>query len=76
MTLAVSFADHGELAAQYLGQEVAVAARGFEEAAVDAFGLLFDHVEHGVDLTLVGKDLAVLFDALFRLDLCCHWKPP
>jgi hypothetical protein len=53
-----------ELAPQHLCEEVAVAARGLQKARVDALGLLLHHVEHGVDLALVGEHLAVLLHAL------------
>ncbi len=62
--LAVEVGDHGELAAQDLGQEVAVTARGLQEAALDALGLLLDHVQHGVHLALAGKHLSVLLHEL------------
>lgn len=63
--LAIEVTDHGKLAAQDFGQEVAVAARGLQEAALDALRLLLDHVQHDVHVTLVGKHLAILLHALF-----------
>lgn len=62
--LAIEVADHGKLAAQDFGQEVAVAACGLQEAALDALRLLLDHVQHGIHLALVGEHLAVLLHAL------------
>lgn len=74
LAFAVAFADHIEFASQHFGEEVAIAACGFEEAAVDALGLLLDHIEHGVNLTLVGEHLAVFLRTLSGLDLLpfCH----
>lgn len=67
---------HGELAVQHLRQEVAVVACGLEEARLDVLGLLLDHVEHGVDLALVGEDLPVVLHSLARFDLLSHGRGP
>ena len=40
--LLVTLAYNGELAAQYLGQEIAIAARRLQKTGFDALGLLFD----------------------------------
>ncbi len=62
---AVPRVHHVQLPSEHLGEKVAIAAGGLEEPRVDALGLLFHHVEHGVDLALVRENLAVLLDALF-----------
>ena len=61
-----------ELAAQYLGQEIAIAARRLQKTGFDALGFLFDHVEHRVDFALVRKDLSVVLNPLARLYLLSH----
>ena len=60
-----------ELAAQYLGQEIAIAARRLQKTGFDALGLVLHEVAHRLDLTLCGEDLAVVGHALTRDDLRC-----
>lgn len=64
---------HPQLARQNLDQEIARAAGRLQKARVDAFGLLPDKVEHGIDLALGGVDLAVVDHALFGDDLSGFW---
>ncbi|KWZ79816.1 hypothetical protein HMPREF3196_02163 [Bifidobacterium bifidum] len=61
----IAFADHIEFTTQYFSQKVAIAACWFEETAVDTLGLLLNQIQHGVDLTLVGKYFTVLFYTFF-----------
>ena len=60
---------YGEFAAKNLGKEIAVAASGFKEARVDALGLFFHEVEHGIDFTRIGEHLAMVLHPSAGLDL-------
>ena len=59
----------GEFAAQNLDEEVAVAAGGLEEAAVEPERLVAHKVEHGVHLTGIGEHLAMVSHPLAAFDL-------
>ena len=71
--------QEGEFAAEDLDKEVAVAAGGLEEAAVEPERLVAHQVEHGVHLARIGEHLAMVshplaaFD-LFRVFVCCGHK--
>jgi hypothetical protein len=56
---------NGEFAPQYRQQKIATAARRFEEAGVNALGLVFNQLQHGFHHPRRGEDLAVVCDALF-----------
>ncbi len=70
----------GELAAEDLDEEVAVAAGGLEEAAVEPERLIAHEVEHGVHLARIGEHLAMVshplaaFDLGFMVFVCRHKK--
>ncbi len=59
----------GEFAAEDFNEEVAVAAGGLEESAVEPERLVAHEVEHGVHLTGIGEHLAVVSHPLAALDL-------
>ena len=61
----------GEFAAQDFDEEVAVAAGGLEEAAVEPERLIAHQVEHGVHLAWIGEHLAVVSHSLAAFDLFC-----
>jgi hypothetical protein len=62
------FEFHGsELAPQDLREEIAIAARRFQKARVNALGLALHEVEHGLDHPRGGENLPVVGDALFGL---------
>ena len=61
----------GEFAAKNLDEEVAVAAGGLEEAAVEPERLIAHEVEHGVHLARIGEHLAVVSHSLAAFDLFC-----
>ena len=61
----------GEFAAEDLDEEVAVAAGGFEEAAVEPEGLIAHEVEHGVHLAGIGEHFAMVCHPLAAFDLFC-----
>ena len=74
------FLQKGEFAAEDFDEEVAVAAGGLEEAAVEPEGLVAHEVEHGVHLARIGEHLAMVshplaaFDLEFRVFVCRHKK--
>jgi len=57
----------GEFAPEDLDKEVAVAARRFQKARVNALGFALHEVEHGLDHPRGGENLPVVGDALFGL---------
>ena len=59
----------GEFAAQDFDEEVAVAAGGLEEAAVEPEGLVAHEVEHSVHLARIGEHLAMISHPLAAFDL-------
>ena len=61
----------GEFAAQDFDEEVAVAAGGLEEAAVEPERLVAHEVEHGVHLARIGEHLAMVSHPLAAFDLFC-----
>ena len=61
----------GEFAAQNLNEEIAVAAGGLEEAAVEPEGLVAHQIEHGVHLSWIGEHLAMVSHPLAAFDLFC-----
>ena len=63
--------QNGEFAAQDFDEEVAVAAGGLKEAAVEPERLIAHEVEHGVHLTGIGKHLAMVSHPLAAFDLFC-----
>ena len=70
----------GEFAAQDFDEEVAVAAGGLEESAVEPERLVAHKVEHSVHLAGIGEHLAMVshplaaFDLGFRVFVCRHKK--
>ena len=71
--------QEGEFAAEDLDEEVAVAAGGLEEAAVEPERLVAHEVEHGVHLAGIGEHLAMVSHPLAAFDLfsvfvCCGHK--
>ena len=63
--------QEGEFAAEDLDEEVAVAAGGLEEAAVEPERLVAHEVEHGVHLAGIGEHLAMVSHPLAAFDLFC-----
>ncbi len=61
----------GEFAAQDFDEEVAVAAGGLEEAAVEPERLVAHEVEHSVHLSWIGEHLAMVSHPLAAFDLFC-----
>ena len=61
----------GEFAAENLDEEVAVAAGGLEEAAVEPERLVAHEVEHSVHLARIGEHLAMVSHPLAAFDLFC-----
>lgn len=61
----------GEFAAEDFDEEVAVAAGGLEEAAVEPERLVAHEVEHGVHLSRIGEHLAMVSHPLAAFDLFC-----
>ena len=61
----------GEFAAQDLDEEIAVAAGGLEEAAVEPEGLVTHKIEHSVHLAWIGEHLAMVSHPLAAFDLFC-----
>lgn len=61
----------GKFAAENLDEEVAVAAGGLEEAAVEPKRLVSHEVEHGVHLAWIGEHLAMVSHSLAAFDLFC-----
>ncbi len=59
----------GEFAAEDFDEEVAVAAGGLEEAAVEPERLVAHEVEHGVHLAWIGEHLAMVCHPLAAFDL-------
>ena len=59
----------GEFAAEDFDEEVAVAAGGLEEAAVEPERLVAHEVEHSVHLSWIGEHLAMVSHPLAALDL-------
>jgi len=59
----------GEFAAENLDEEVAVAAGGLEEAAVEPERLVAHEVEHSVHLAGIGEHLAMVSHPLAAFDL-------
>lgn len=59
----------GEFAAQDFDEEVAVAAGGLEEAAVEPERLIAHQVEHSVHLAWIGEHLAMVSHPLAAFDL-------
>ena len=59
----------GEFAAENLDEEVAVAAGGLKEAAVELERLVVHQVAHGVHLAGIGEHLAMLSHPLAAFDL-------
>lgn len=56
--------EGGEFTAEDFGEEVAVAAGGFEEAGIDALALVGYEVAHVVHQREGGKDVTVVHDSL------------
>ena len=61
----------GEFATEDFDEEVAVAAGGLEESAVEPEGLVAHKVEHGVHLAGIGEHFAVVSHPLAAFDLFC-----
>ena len=61
----------GEFAAEDFDEEVAVAAGGLEEAAVEPERLVAHEVEHSVHLARIGEHLAMVSHSLAAFDLFC-----
>ncbi len=61
----------GEFAAEDFDEEVAVAAGGLEEAAVEPERLVAHEVEHSVHLAGIGEHLAMVSYPLAAFDLFC-----
>ena len=59
----------GKFAAEDFDEEVAVAAGGLEEAAVEPERLIAHQVEHGVHLARIGEHLAMVSHPLAAFDL-------
>ena len=59
----------GEFAAQDFDEEVAVAAGGLEESAVEPERLVAHEVEHSVHLSWIGEHLAMVSHSLAAFDL-------
>ena len=59
----------GKFAVQDLDEEVAVAAGGFKEAAVEPEGLIAHKIEHSVHLPRIGEHLAMVSHPLAAFDL-------
>lgn len=70
----------GEFAAEDFDEEVAVAAGGLEEAAVEPEGLVAHEIKHGIHLAGIGEHLAMVshplaaFDLGFRVFVVRHKK--
>ena len=60
-----------QFASQNLGKEIAVAAGGLKETAVEPKGLVAHKVEHGVHLAWIGEHLAMVSHPLAAFDLFC-----
>lgn len=56
---------NGQLAAQYLDEEVSAATCGFQHARVDALGLCLDQIEHGLNHPRRREHLPMVYDTLF-----------
>lgn len=63
--------QEGEFAAEDLDKEVAVAAGGLEEAAVEPERLVAHEVEYSVHLARIGEHLAMVSHSLAAFDLFC-----
>ena len=63
--------QEGEFAAEDFDEEVAVAAGGLEEAAVEPERLIAHEVEHSVHLSWIGEHLAMVSHPLAAFDLFC-----
>ena len=63
--------QEGEFAAEDFDEEVAIAAGGLEEAAVEPERLVAHEVEHSVHLARIGEHLAVVSHPLAAFDLFC-----
>ena len=61
----------GEFAAEDFDEEVAVAAGGLEESAVEPERLVAHEVEHSVHLARIGEHLAMVSHPLAAFDLFC-----
>ena len=61
----------GKFAAEDFDEEVAVAAGGLEEAAVEPERLIAHQVEHSVHLAGIGEHLAMVSHSLATFDLFC-----
>ncbi len=61
----------GKFAAENLDEEVAVAAGGLKEAAVEPERLVAHEVEHGVHLAWIGEHLAMVSHSLAAFNLFC-----
>ena len=61
-----------ELAPQDLRNEISITAGGLQKSGIHALCFLFHQIQHGVDLALGGKDLAVVRHALSGFHLCTH----
>jgi len=70
-SLGFDILQKGEFAAEDFDEEVAVAAGGLEEAAVEPERLVAHEVEHGVHLARIGEHLAVVSHPLAAFDLFC-----
>ena len=60
-----------EFSAQDFDKEIAVAAGGLKEAAVESEGLVAHQIEHSVHLSWIGKHLAMVSHPLAAFDLFC-----
>ena len=70
-SLGFDILQKGEFATEDFDEEVAVAAGGLEESAVEPEGLVAHKVEHGVHLAGIGEHFAVVSHPLAAFDLFC-----
>lgn len=69
LALAIPGFDDAEFPLENLSQKIPIAASRLKKARVNPLGLLFDEIEHGVDLTRTGQHLAVIGNPLPGNDL-------
>ena len=70
-SLGFDILQKGEFATEDFDEEVAVAAGGLEEAAVEPERLVAHEVEHSVHLARIGEHLAMVSHSLAAFDLFC-----
>ncbi len=63
--LPIAAINHIEFAIKYLGEKVTCATGGFKETRIDPLGLMLDQIQHGIDLALAGKYLAMVSHPFF-----------